>query len=229
MIVRYVFFPGWAVAPEYYRCLNFLDGEWPEVTDYGFFTAAATFEPRHIPACADAAEPVVILAHSMGTMFALRAAATRTHIKALVLFSPFARFSEAEGYGGQPLRILKAMRMQLRRDPKALLENFYSAMSNPEVIGFEPGASINVAALDNGLECLMEYDVRELLPEIKCPVLLIQGGMDNISAHGQAAYLAERLPSGHRKTITDAGPALPFTRMDECRNTVQSFLRQYIG
>lgn len=225
--MRYLFYPGWAVSPEYYRRLDLTGNEAPEVFDYGFFCPGMVFEQRRILNAVSGGR-TVIFGHSLGSMFALRAAAGNPDIAGLVLFSPFARFSEDLNYPGQPLRNIKAMRMQLRRDAKGLLENFYSAMSDPEIFALSCDLSFNVAALDEGLRFLMEYDVRDLLPEVRCPVLVIHGGMDNISGHGQTEYLTERLPSVKRKMITDAGHSVLFTRTDECRGAVQAFLNGII-
>ena len=224
---KYLFLPGWAVHPDYYRRLNLADGVTPEVVDYGFFTPGLAFDPRAVAAMVTAVNTAtVVLAHSLGTMFALRAAARNRHLEALILFSPFPRFSEADDYPGRPLRDLRAMRMQLRRDPDGLLQNFYGAMSDPEVIGFKPGATVNPVALDDGLVCLSEYDVRESLREVKCPVLMLQGGMDGITGTGGVEYLAARLPNARLKFFPEAGHALPFTRTEECREAIRNFLNR---
>ncbi|MDD3117576.1 MAG: alpha/beta hydrolase [Victivallales bacterium] len=222
----YLFLPGWAVPPDYYRRLQLTDGAAAAVVDYGFFTPESVSDPRSAGARAAAVTaPTVVLAHSLGTLFALRAAAENRHIAALILFAPFPRFTVAADYSaGCPLRELRAMRLQLRRQPETLLRHFYAAMGNPETVGFEPGAVLNVAALEAGLAGLAEEDVRSVVPRVGCPVLLLQGENDVISGTGGAAYLAARLPQVRLQLFPGAGHALPFTRTGACREVIGDFL-----
>ena len=68
MSISELFLPGWGVDPALYRNLS----PDAELFDYGFFSAdsAAMKEPA-----AGSASGKIILAHSMGTAFALRCAA----------------------------------------------------------------------------------------------------------------------------------------------------------
>lgn len=207
--------PGWATPGTYYEQLPFPTAE---IIDYGFFQPGTAFSVKAVMdklRVAAAETDCIIVAHSLGSMFALEAAAELPGIKALVLFAPFARFSEAENYPGQAEKIIKAMRLQLKKSPGRVLEDFMKSMAEPEDFTFEVPEQINVESLAAGLNCLLEHDVRGLLNRITCPVLAITGSEDRIAAHGQALFMANHIVNCEYCEIDGAGHAVPFTRMEE--------------
>jgi len=222
-----VFLPGWAVPAACYRAA--LAPVWPGLTilDPGFFGgddqfSVAGYEQRVM----NGLRPLVA-AHSLGTMFALRAAADApVSPRALILFSPFARFSAADDYSGRSVRDIRAMQLQLRREPKILLDNFIKTVYRPEAcpIDWTEAGAPDQAALASGLQCLLEYDVRSYLARVRCPVLLLQGADDAISGDGQAEYLARMLPDAELRIVPDCGHALPLTRPDVCVTAIQKFI-----
>ncbi len=215
--------PGWAVPSGVYQDLPFAGAE---IFDYGFYDSGRIFDQEAIKAEISASidGDCVIAAHSLGTMFALEAAAASEHVKALVLYAPFARFSAADGYSGQPEKIIKAMRLQLRRNPAKLLEAFVANMAAPELYEIELPEDINREALDAGLECLMNYDVRDILDLVKCPVLVISGTEDRIAAEGQTGWLSGNLAGCSCCEIAGAGHAVPFTRIEEYGDRLNKFM-----
>ncbi|MBN2642513.1 MAG: alpha/beta hydrolase [Victivallales bacterium] len=207
--------PGWATPGAYYEKLPFSE---IEIMDYGFFQPGTVFSVEAIRnrlKIAVAETDCIVVAHSLGSMFALEAAAELPGIKALVLFAPFARFSEAENYPGQGAKIIKAMRLQLKKAPERVLEDFMKSMAEPEDFTFEVPAQINVESLVSGLNCLLEHDVRGILDRIACPVLTISGSDDRIAAHEQALFMSNHIANCEYCEIDGAGHAVPFTRMEE--------------
>ncbi len=215
--------PGWAVPSEVYRNLPFAGAE---IIDYGFYQSGCEFSTEKIRAEISASidGDCLIAAHSLGTMFALEAAAASEYVKALVLYAPFARFSAADGYAGQPEKIIKAMRLQLRRNPAKLLKAFFANMAAPESYDIGLPEEINREALDAGLECLLNYDVRDILDRVKCPVLVISGTEDRIAAEGQTGWLVENITGCSSSEISGAGHAVPFSRLEEYGDRLNKFI-----
>ena len=222
-----LFLPGWAIPPSWYRpCLSALCPEM-EIIDPGFygngieaFSPAAYLRRLEATNCSGR----ILLAHSLGTMFALRAAARCDQVRALILFNPFARFSEAPGYPGRPTRDIRAMQLQLRRDPQTLLDNFIKTVYRPDCPPSENPEGGQATSLAAGLQCLLEEDFREDLPSVRCPTLLLCGGADAISGQGQAAFLAAALPDAELCTFEHGGHALPLTAESVCIDGIRNFM-----
>lgn len=226
-----LFLPGWAIPAAWYRAAAPVRLAQAEIVDPGFFgDAGGCFDAAayagQVAAAVANKNDTVIFAHSLGSMFALRAAAESARVKALVLFSPFARFAADVDYSGQPERNIRAMQLQLRRDPSGLLDNFITAVYRPEAPPMTNWSELRPAipALKAGLQALMEEDVRAILPQVRCPVLILQGSEDAISGDGQAEYLAARLPMAKMETIEGVGHALPLTSAEKCDAVIDAFI-----
>lgn len=67
-------------------------------------------------------------------------------------------------------------------------------------------------------------DLRDTVPAVEVPTLVIHGGADPVSDVGGAERLAERLPRGEIEVITGAAHAPMVTRPDDVRAAIESFL-----
>ncbi len=119
MSISELFLPGWGVDPALYRNLS----PDAELFDYGFFSAdsAAMKEPA-----AGSASGKIILAHSMGTAFALRCAALNPSVRGLILFNPFARFAYADDFPcGWKREDVSALKNGMEKNAAVTLKHFY--------------------------------------------------------------------------------------------------------
>lgn len=67
----------------------------------------------------------------------------------------------------------------------------------------------DLAALQSGLEILRDVDLRNGLPEVRQPVLVIAGVRDTLTPFPSSQYLAERIPNARLAAIAGAAHA-PF-------------------
>lgn len=210
-------FPGWAIPPHYYTRYA------GSVLDYGFFRddGPGVFEWTE----GDLDEDCTITAHSLGSLSALKAAAASPHVKALVLFSPFARFCAAPGCPGQSEENLLKMIAQLEISPERLLKSFHRTFARPSSFKIDIPGFLNRNALRSGLEFLLRCDCRDCMKDIKVPVLIMLGGHDEISPRVMGEYLAEKLPDAKLCVFEDAGHALPFTDTEKCRTEIKNFIQ----
>lgn len=220
--VRNHIFPGWAVPVSLYAPFEKIAAE-TVIHDAFFFSPGANCKIEETLSL-DAEEQCVITAHSMGTLFALKAAAVSKNVRALILFSPFARFTSAENYEAQDREAVETMKKHLVSNPEALLKSFWRRMTKPENLAIEMPQFINTERLAEGLDILSSYDVRELLPEIKVPVLIFQGSSDMISSCPMVSYVKEKLQDAELVTFENSGHALPFTKTVECICKIKNFL-----
>lgn len=219
---RNYIFPGWSLPLPLYAPFEKI-AENTIIRDAFFFSADA---PSRIDEAfsLDTENQCVITAHSMGTLFALKAAAESKNVKALILFSPFAKFTSTENYEAQDIEAVETMKKHLASNPEALLKSFWRRMAKPENFTIEMPEFINTGKLAEGLDILASVDVRNLLPKIEAPTLILQGSSDMISSCAMASYVKDNLPDAQLVTFENSGHSLPFTQTAECMRKIKIFL-----
>ena len=219
-----IFIPGWAVHPKEYNSLT-KDG-W-NVQSFGFFTdenSSIDINSAGDDLACRISEDTVIMAHSLGCAFALQTALKNKQVKALILLSPFAKFSVAENWDGQEIRALRAMKMILKRNSVKLLNDFYKNCASPECWDVKIPEVVDKEQLLTGLDLLGSVDIREEIINLKIPVLMIHGSEDMICRLSVAEQTAKLLTDSDLKVINNAGHSLPFTRSKECQILINQFL-----
>jgi len=212
---KIIFFPGWGIEAGQYP-----DYGQEEIVDYGFFANSTVFDFTK-PAIPDAE---IIIGHSLGACLALQSTLNSSNLKALILFSPFAKFTATEDNpAGQPAKGIRAMMMFLKMSPKKVLQQFYQQLYAPEKSLIEIPETVNKPQLAIGLGLLLKVDLRPDLAKIEIPVLIIQGQEDRIVKPCLAENLAEKLPKAELHLFENAGHALPFTHTTECRELIRDF------
>ena len=213
-------FPGWALSGELYAPYENIAKK-TIVHDAGFFSKS---DKGSIALSPDG--QCFITAHSMGSLFALKAAVSSENVKALILFSPFARFTSCKSYEAQDHESIDVMKKHLDSNPEALLKSFWRKMAKPENLTINIPGFFNVPRLKEGLDVLANCDVRELLSEIRVPVLIFQGTGDLISSVATASFVNGNIPHSKLVMIEKAGHAIPFTKTRECIEKMKSFLAE---
>ncbi len=166
--------PGWGVDPALYRCLS----PEAELFDYGFFSPDNA--PMKEPAPGSASGKL-ILAHSLGTAFALRCAAQDPSVRGLILFNPFARFAYADDFTcGWKQEDIAALKNGIGKNAAVALKHFYRSCAFPEKLRVDVPQQRNVTALLEGLDFLAAFDYRSLSDSIQCPVAVLTAAEDRI-------------------------------------------------
>lgn len=73
---------------------------------------------------------------------------------------------------------------------------------------------------------LFEYDVRELLPKIELPTLVLVGGQDKVTPRRYADDILELLPNARLEVMEGAGHMLMFERRAELADHIRQFCAQ---
>ena len=178
-------------------------------------------------------EPTLIVGWSMGAIIALEAA-TRppANLQALVLLAPTARFCADAAYrfGVRDL-VLRRMIARLGSHPQETLREFLCNAAHPEPLtgalladAVQAGLSIPVPILKRGLDYLRLTDLRDRLPHVRVPVLIIHGADDGIVPQGASETIAARLSTVTRAIIPGAGHMLPRFHLDTLRAHIIEFL-----
>jgi pimeloyl-ACP methyl ester carboxylesterase len=143
-----------------------------------------------------------LVAHGHASQMAVMAAATHPdRIESLVLINGFARFSRADDYpAGIPAPAAKAALEQIS---ETWGRGTMAAVLGPSVAA-SPGITEWYGRLERfsagpgtalaRMRTILELDVRELLPLVSAPTLVIQSKGDLYVRAGHGRYLAEHIP-----------------------------------
>lgn len=176
---------------------------------------------------------------SMGAIIAIAAyPKLRSRLGSLVLVSGTPKFTSSEDYPfGLPERETRGLSLRLRRNPEQAFAAFYRMMFTQEesggAISEYPDSDVvpllrtppNSAALQS-LDTLAAADVRDLLPTISVPALLIHGNRDIICPAGASNYMTERITGSSLEIIDGAGHAPFLTRQEEFNRLMGDFLER---
>jgi pimeloyl-[acyl-carrier protein] methyl ester esterase len=179
-------------------------------------TGAQVLGTQHIP------DVDYIVTGSMGGLLAMELLPPTC--KKLVLISSTARFCAATGYPcGTHEKILRRMILQLKRQPEAVLEQFYVNVHHPHP-PLSTAPECSQEELVAGLEYLLESDLRERVADIGIPTLLLHGLKDRIIPPAAADWLHAHLPDSRLKTFENEGHALPAHCFHEVMDEITRFL-----
>jgi pimeloyl-[acyl-carrier protein] methyl ester esterase len=166
-----------------------------------------------------------IVTGSMGGLLAMEL--LPEYCKKLVLISSTAKFCAGEDYpSGTPEKVLRRMILQLKRNPDAVLEEFFKNVHYPhrqsrQAQQLQRNEDEDLVA---GLEYLRSSDVRARVPEIKIPVLLLHGENDRIIPPTASEWLHGNLSDSRLKIYKNDGHALPAHHFGEVMKAVSEFL-----
>lgn len=183
----------------------------------------------------------VLLGWSLGSQVALAAfPKLQERLASLVLVGATPRFTATDGHPcGLPATELRGIGLRLRRNFTGTMGEFFRGMFAEGELSHEQEDRINrEIALDGGLpepavahatlDILASTDLREKMPAIDRPMLLIHGSADTICPPGAARYLAERLPDARLVMLDGAGHAPFLSRPDEFNAILRKFLQEEV-
>ena len=180
-------------------------------------TGAQVLSDRQIP------DSDYIVTGSMGGLLAMEL--LPEPCKKLVLISSTAKFCAGDGYPcGTPDKILRRMILQFRRNPEAVLEEFFRNVNYPNISHTCAGVRESLNSLAEGLEYLQVSDIRQKIPALGIPVLLLHGAEDRIIPPTASEWLNAHLPDSQLKMIKNGGHALTTHHFSEVMDEISRFL-----
>jgi pimeloyl-ACP methyl ester carboxylesterase len=76
------------------------------------------------------------------------------------------------------------------------------------------------------LEAIIEYEIRERLPEVACPTLIVWGDSDRVVTVRDAEVFAELIPNSRKVIFEDTGHMSQLERPDEFNALLEQFLSE---
>lgn len=179
----------------------------------------------------------VLVGWSLGGMMLLEALSREPMVpEGLVLVAASASFVQRPDYPvGQPPAAVRALRRALRTDSRRALADFAGRCLAPgegdfqEVILQEFRPQKNGADLADGLDYLLNTDLRPRLPRIRGRCLILQGDRDAVAPPAQAEVLRRGLPGAQVVKFPGAGHVPFLTRAAEFHEVIKNFLREEAG
>lgn len=156
------------------------------------------------------------LGWSLGGLLALSLALSSDAVERLILVSTSPRFVAGEGWdGGTDARVLGGFANELKSDYRGALTRFLGLQVGLEAGGrallrdlrevlFARGAP-SQQALDAALALLRDTDLRERLPGVRAPALVLHGDRDRVVPLAGAQALARGLPAARLHRFPGAG------------------------
>lgn len=180
--------------------------------------------------------PLNVLGWSLGGILAQEWARRAPHqVQRLVLVASTPCFSQrSEWRDAMPQEILAQFAAALEHEFADTLRRFLALQVRGSAGERELLASLRerlfsrgepeMAALRGGLDILRDVDLREVLPSIQQPVLVMAGERDRLTPPQASRYLAERLPCAQLVEFTGAAHAPFLSHRDEFVRAVGDFL-----
>lgn len=174
---------------------------------------------------------------SLGGMITLAAALNGANIHKLVLVGAGPRFiQDSDWPHAISPEVLQGFSDELANDYHATLMHFLALQARGSERGREELRTLRSElfshgeptpeALRGGLTILQQADLRQRLPEIKQPVLLIHGEKDTLFSLESAKATARALPDSQLVTIKGAGHAPFISHPDTFTSLLKDFLNE---
>ncbi len=177
------------------------------------------------------AEPCCLVGWSLGAMLALRLAVHYpARVAGLLLVSATPRFVCTEGWShGIDVLTFSAFRSGLGQNPARTLRRFSALMWKGEECSrfreYDP-CMPDVNSLAQGLCLLEQWDLREEMARVHCPVRLVHGRRDALIPWTASQAMTRVLPRAKLRVL-DAGHALPLTQADALRDELRTLMENW--
>ncbi|MEI5907499.1 alpha/beta hydrolase [Bacillus spongiae] len=232
--------PGWGMEKDVFCSLIEAFEERVEFTfiDWRGIKTKAEYEARVISTLRDMKDKVHLVGWSLGSIVALNVVnQVPEKVAGIIIIGGTSRFTIGDDYAyGWHKRIVNRMKTNVKRDKDQTLRSFDLAMFSETEhkqgyydqfvqIRNEQFQGDSTDSLEVGLQYLIETDVRNILPIIKVPCLIIHGEEDGITPVEAGKFINEQVGSESSiYVLQDTGHMPFFTKADKCAQLMREFM-----
>ena len=191
--MKFFAIPGWACTANYFDSI-----QKNTCFDWSFYNESMSDIDSFLDILQKEKEDLILLAYSLGCLYALENADSLKNCRGLILISPFASFCGEGRQAKLVERQIKLMIKGIEQDPAKTIAQFHL---NAGSINIET-KSFNQTQLKLGLENLINKKFTGSNTPI--PTLLLRGSDDKIVAKEQFNRLKDLLPSAQVHTFQNA-------------------------
>lgn len=177
----------------------------------------------------------VLIAWSLGGLVASIVAERRLDIKGLITVASSPKFAGSNEWSGIDVDVLMKFKQQLIEQQQATIKRFiaiqnmgvdnqrYQNKLIQESIFQYPLASTQ--ALSDGLDILLNDDIRLVLRDITCPHLAMFGRLDSLVPYAVIPQILEYSPNTQVKIFQNAAHAPFLSHTDDFISTLENYLK----
>lgn len=245
--MRLLFIHGWAANAKVWRQQAVLSPDFkietvdlpghgaPERWDHTDFSPGI----RKVGAVLSDGEPTIGIGWSLGAMVSLAVATKGARgLMGVVAVGATPSFVRREGFSfGKPRALIEKMKAALEKSPDEALDRFHRLIFSKaeekdpgyghwlSELRLAPGEFVR-EDLENVLEALIHEDLREILPSVRIPVLVVHGTADPVCPHEAGRFLNDALPSARMVSMEGAGHAPFLTQSEVFNRMIRDFARE---
>ena len=156
-------------------------------------------------------EPSMFIAHSLGTMWALKH--YRGLMRGLVAINGFPCFADHT----DP-KTLRSMILRLQRTPQKQMEDFW------DVCDLQHHDRLQISTLLKGLASLKDWDLKTELENLTCPVMSLVGRNDPILNYD---VMMRDWAKYEMHIAQDGGHSLPISHAQWCAEKIKIFINEF--
>lgn len=178
-------------------------------------------------------DPSVVIGWSAGGIVALEVACENPElIEGLVLIGATPKFCSGDGYPwGVATRNVRAMILEIRKAPRAILDRFFQDVSWPVVESescrnkkINAACDVGIEHLVHGLHYLQRIDLKDRLKALEIPILIIHGRKDRIVPWQAGKWLNRSLTKSRIIIHEGVGHDIPGQRPVVLASEIREFL-----
>ena len=181
---------------------------------------------------ADQTSPVTLCGWSLGAMLAMLAAYRHPDkVQNLVLISATPSFVQRDEWPhGITTKALSEFAAAVSLDATAAIKRFITLFNHNDAQAHSNARELSdfnlppQSVLDAGLTLLRDMDLRQLVPEIRQPTLLIHGARDPLMPLAAAEWLANTMPAARLDVCSHAAHAPFISDPMHCANLIMEWL-----
>jgi len=181
----------------------------------------------------------ILVGWSMGAQIALQSCAELSgRLAGMVLVSATPRFTASDDFPhALAANEASGMRLKVQRNAQRALAGFYTRLfANGELEATSSASEIKqllatiappeTTDVLDALEALARADMRQLLPAITIPTLIVNGGQDQICLPQASCYLKAHIPGAEQIMYPHCGHAPFLTHSDQFNTELIRFARR---